>query len=302
MIPNALTSSGTRSDWTFRKAPVSLFKSLNGWSSAIAASWFARETPALQKQFTKFSVNAEFQAETSIFIPIKIEIFDRTSFFSKLQMNFWTIFLRYLAFRDLITPWSMGCVFDFVFGSKKNNLIDFKFSMWGLWSNYLLLVQYFFFPLDANFRSNSCTHSSNKTPFIQFYCWLLYEQSKHLLFWKLRGLEHFPVTFFSVIDVFQSYLNNSVGSEVSRDVLWVVIFFWGGGGIPLTWTCFPPLNGNSNSPVTPLLSLSRKNLFSTILHNNLNMCFVHTFPMELECTYYLSPDYTPQTWGLPLFW
>ena len=35
----------------------------------------------------------------------------------------------------------------------------------------------------------------------------------------------------------------------------------------------------------------RKNIFSTIFHDNLNMCFVHTFPMELELTiYYLSPD------------
>ena len=37
-------------------------------------------------------------------------------------------------------------------------------------------------------------------------------------------------------------------------------------------------------------SLSRKNIFSTIFYN-LNMCFVHIFPMELEYTiYYLSPD------------
>ena len=31
-------------------------------------------------------------------------------------------------------------------------------------------------------------------------------------------------------------------------------------------------------------SLSRKNIISTLLHNNLNMCCVHTFPIELECT------------------
>ena len=38
-------------------------------------------------------------------------------------------------------------------------------------------------------------------------------------------------------------------------------------------------------------SISRKNIFSTIFHNNPNMCLVHTFPMELEDTiYYLSPD------------
>ena len=34
-----------------------------------------------------------------------------------------------------------------------------------------------------------------------------------------------------------------------------------------------------------------KNISSNIFHNNLNMCFVYTFPMEHEFTiYYLSPD------------
>ena len=38
-------------------------------------------------------------------------------------------------------------------------------------------------------------------------------------------------------------------------------------------------------------SISGKNIFSAIFHNNLNMCFVHSFPMELEyIIYYLSPD------------
>ena len=37
--------------------------------------------------------------------------------------------------------------------------------------------------------------------------------------------------------------------------------------------------------------VSRKNLFLIIFHNNLNMCFVHIFPMELEyAIYYFSPD------------
>ena len=52
---------------------------------------------------------------------------------------------------------------------------------------------------------------------------------------------------------------------------------WGGGRL------HPPL------PI-PTSSISRKNIFSTIFHNNPNMCLVHTFPMELEDTiYYLSP-------------
>ena len=51
------------------------------------------------------------------------------------SLNFWwsfelLIFLHYLAFRDLITSWSIGRFVDVVFGGKKNNLIDFKFSRW----------------------------------------------------------------------------------------------------------------------------------------------------------------------------
>ena len=56
---------------------------------------------------------------------------DRALFFSKLMMIFQTIFLQYLTFRDLIMPWSIGCVFDVVFEDGKNNLTDFKFSKWG---------------------------------------------------------------------------------------------------------------------------------------------------------------------------
>ena len=74
------------------------------------------------------------------------------------------------------------------------------------------------------------------------------------------------------------------------------IFNGGGGGgfltsefvslhlieIVILWGTIPPI---------PMCSLSRKNIFSTIFHNNLNMCFVHTFSMELEFTiHYLSPN------------
>ena len=40
-----------------------------------------------------------------------------------------------------------------------------------------------------------------------------------------------------------------------------------------------------------LEATSTNNIFLTILHNNLNMCFVHTLHMELKYTiYYSSPD------------
>ena len=55
----------------------------------------------------------------------------------------------------------------------------------------------------------------------------------------------------------------------------------------------PPLTRNSKFffHYFYICSLSRKNIFSTIFQNDLNMCFVHTIPMELEFTiYYLSRD------------
>ena len=58
-------------------------------------------------------------------------------------MIFWAILLRHFAFNDFITPWSIACVVDVVLGGKKNNLIDFKLSIWEF-DNYLLLVPHFF--------------------------------------------------------------------------------------------------------------------------------------------------------------
>ena len=58
-----------------------------------------------------------------------------------------------------------------------------------------------------------------------------------------------------------------------------LFFFWGGAGAA------------GGVPLIPRCSLSRKNIFSTIFHNNFNICFMHTFPVELEFTiYYLSLD------------
>ena len=118
---DALTPSGTRSDWTFHKVSISSWKSLNRSKSslAIVASLFAEEIPPLRKQFTTASMDTEFQAKTSICIPFKIEIIYRALFFTKLLMVFGTIFLQYLAFRDLIKPWFIRYVVDVVFGGKK---------------------------------------------------------------------------------------------------------------------------------------------------------------------------------------
>ena len=85
----------------------------------------------------------------------------------------------------------------------------------------------------------------------------------------------------SLMDILQGNWENGgapilefVSHPLSRNV-----FFLGGG-----W-------GRRSLPPYSMCSLSRKNIFSSIFHNNLNTCFVYTLPMELECTiYYLSPN------------
>ena len=63
-----------------------------------------------------------------------------------------------------------------------------------------------------------------------------------------------------------------------------IFFLIGGGG-------GGEVEGAEGFPLIPTCLLSRKNIYSTIFHNNFNIYFVHTFPVELEfTTYYLSPD------------
>lgn len=68
-----------------------------------------------------------------------------------------------------------------------------------------------------------------------------------------------------------------------------------GGGIPPTWSYRPPSKEIVNflGSIFPIstCSLYRRNIFSTIFHVNLNMCFMHTFPTELkQIIYHLSSD------------
>ena len=70
---------------------------------------------------------------------------------------------------------------------------------------------------------------------------------------------------------------------------------WEGGVIPPTWSYCPHskeiVNFLGSIFPIPTCSLYRRNIFSTIFHVNLNMCFMHTFPTELkQIIYYLSSD------------
>ena len=56
--------------------------------------------------------------------------------------------------------------------------------------------------------------------------------------------------------------------------------------------------------IAPLLrAYCLEKAFSTIFHNYLNMCFVHTIPMELKYTlYYSSPDAFSYTVSTPFLY
>ena len=159
----------------------------------MAASWLSLDIPAFWKQFTIVSGVSASQAETNICIPWRIEIFGRVLFFSRLPMTLQTTFLRYFAFNERITPWSIGWVCEVMLGGRKNNLIAFKFSMCG-WAGQLSITKATLFSSQANFRSSSLTHSSNNTPSVQLFRWLLYRQGRNLTFLKHRGFLAFPLT------------------------------------------------------------------------------------------------------------
>ena len=67
----------------------------------------------------------------------------------------------------------------------------------------------------------------------------------------------------------------------------------GGEVIPPTQSYRPQEIVNFLGSIFPIstCSLYKRNIFSTIFHVNLNMCFMHTFPTELkQIIYYLSSD------------
>ena len=113
----------------------------------------------------------------------------------------------------------------------KNNLIDFKFSIWGC-CRQLSITTAILFPLDVNFRSYSRTHSSNKTPSILFYCWILYRQGKNLTFLKQRGILRI-FQWQALVSYRQKHLlllcqlcHFYLAFHLSTSLIWVGLFCW----------------------------------------------------------------------------
>ena len=64
--------------------------------------------------------------KTSIFIAPNTEMFGSDLLPSIASIIFWTTFILYLAFKEWMTPWSIGCKTEVVFGGRKKRSIAFN--------------------------------------------------------------------------------------------------------------------------------------------------------------------------------
>lgn len=81
---------------------------------------------SLGKQFLTVVSDMSEQEGCDNFMTSRIDVAGKT-----FCVSLWMIFPRYFALRDLITPWSMGCVFDVVFGGRNASLAAFKPLIFG---------------------------------------------------------------------------------------------------------------------------------------------------------------------------
>ena len=92
----------------------------------------------------------------------------------------------------LITPWSIGCVQDVVFGGKNCNLIAFSpETSECVWQLSTIITN--FLPCISNLRSSSRNHSSKSVPSIYAFFCNQYLQGRLRSCLKHLGLADFPI-------------------------------------------------------------------------------------------------------------
>ena len=114
--------------------------------------------------------------------PIKMW-FEEIRVFSIVRMMRLTERCRYFAFTDLITPWSIGCVWDVVFGGNRSNSTAFKPSTLG-WAGQLSIIIAIFLPSFSISLSTSFIHSSNNKESIQLFFWTCNDTAVVLHVWS----------------------------------------------------------------------------------------------------------------------
>ena len=133
------------------------------------------------------------QEWASIFIASSIEIEGICFPLSIAFMIILIMRVRYLHFNDRMTPWSIGCKQEVVFGGRKKSVIDLRFSIFG-WVVQLSITNAALRPSNANFLSYSLTHSSNNSESIQLFFYTRYRYRVFLIPLKQRSLSDFPIT------------------------------------------------------------------------------------------------------------
>ena len=128
-------------------------------------------------------------AATSISKATRMLMFGIGLLFSIAVMYICTAFDLKWALRALITPWSMGCVFDVVLGGRNTKLIAFRSFTRG-WAGQLSTISTTFLPSLSNLLSSSLIHSSKRTPSIQLFLCALY----------LLGIFRTPEKHWSLVD------------------------------------------------------------------------------------------------------
>ena len=120
--------------WLKISQSINLILQILEWTIFVSISCFliccgdSSFTKTIYKSFGGHCIPSENQYLHCIVF--KIETSDRALFFSKVLMIYWTIFLRYFAFNDLIRPLVV----------RKTIWFILNFWYGDVWDNYLLLV------------------------------------------------------------------------------------------------------------------------------------------------------------------
>ena len=135
-------------------------------SLTVVLCW-SFDIPAFEKQYMIFSLATLFQARTSIFMASKT-LNDGISLFSRAVTMHVTDTTLYFDLNDQITSWSIGCVWEVVFGGRNTISIAFR-SLTSGCAGQLSTISAVFLLSHWNLQSSLQTHSSKRSEFIQAF-------------------------------------------------------------------------------------------------------------------------------------
>ena len=177
--------------------------------------WHIFLKTALRKQSRIVLSGTSLQEWASIFIASSIEF---EGIYFPLSIAFMIVLImrvRYLHFNDRMTPWSIGCKQEVVFGGRKYSAIDLRFSIFR-WVVQLAITNATLRPSNTNSLSCSLNHSSNNLESIQLFFCARHRHGVLLIPLKQRTLFDFPITS---IGIFSTCM-----LAAARPVSWILLF------------------------------------------------------------------------------